>query len=140
MRFAARVRTTAEQLAAEIYPLYRAELKKQNAMDFDDLLLNVVLLFQQHPEALAAYQKKFQYVFVDEYQDTNRAQYAALQMLAAEHHNLCVVGDDAQSIYAWRGADVRNILQFERDNPGCSVQRLEQNYRSTKRILQTARR
>ncbi|HZV13200.1 MAG TPA: UvrD-helicase domain-containing protein [Candidatus Kapabacteria bacterium] len=136
--FAARAATQLERLAAQIYPVYRQRLKKQNAMDFDDLLMNVVLLFQNQPDVLEKYQNKFRFVFVDEYQDTNHAQYAALKMLAAAHHNICVVGDDAQSIYAWRGADVRNILEFEKDYPDCRVVRLEQNYRSTKNILQCA--
>jgi len=136
--FASRAQTQLERLAAILYPLYQHQLKKQNAMDFDDLLVNVVLLFQRQPDVLQKYQEKFQFIFVDEYQDTNHTQYLALRLIADAHHNICVVGDDAQSIYGWRGADIRNILQFERDYPDCRVVRLEQNYRSTKYILQAA--
>lgn len=127
-----------EILASRIYEQYQKKLKSQNAMDFDDLLMNTVLLFQNHPDVLRKYQERFRYIVVDEYQDTNRAQYQALRYLAAAHKNICVVGDDAQSIYKWRGADIRNMLEFERDFPECRVVRLEQNYRSTKNILASA--
>lgn len=121
-----------------IYQEYEKRLKLNNAMDFDDLLLNIIRLFELKPDVLDAYQERFQYLLVDEYQDTNRAQYTAVNMLAAKYRNLCVVGDDAQSIYRWRGADIRNILDFQRDYPDAKVVRLEQNYRSTKNILAAA--
>jgi len=136
--FAASARTPRERLLAELYRAYEEQLRANNAMDFDDLLLNTIRLFQAHPDVLARYQERFRYIFVDEYQDTNRAQYVALQLLAARYRNLCVVGDDAQSIYRWRGADIRNILDFQRDYPDAALIRLEQNYRSTQRILAAA--
>ncbi len=136
--FAASARTPRERLLAELYRAYEEQLRANNAMDFDDLLLNTIRLFQAHPDVLARYQERFRYIFVDEYQDTNRAQYVALQLLAARYRNLCVVGDDAQSIYRWRGADIRNILDFQRDYPDARLIRLEQNYRSTQRILAAA--
>jgi len=132
------VRTPREQRVALLFRRYQARLAEANALDFDDLLLVTVRLFEKVPEVLAWYRGLWKYVLVDEYQDTNRAQYRILQLLTAEHRNLCVVGDDDQSIYRWRGADLRNILDFERDFPGCRVVRLEQNYRSTKRILEIA--
>lgn len=107
-------------------------LRQNNAVDFDDLLMLPVLLFQNHPETLAFYQNKFTHLLVDEYQDTNRAQYLLLKLLAQKHRNLFVVGDDDQSIYRWRGADLRNILDFEKDYADCKIYRMEQNYRSTK--------
>lgn len=121
-----------------IYQDYDKRLRLNNAMDFDDLLLNIIRLFETRPDILEAYQDRFRYLLVDEYQDTNRAQYMAVNMLAAKEKNLCVVGDDAQSIYRWRGADIRNILDFQRDYPDAKVVRLEQNYRSTKTILAAA--
>ncbi len=121
-----------------IYQEYEKRLKQNNAMDFDDLLLNMIRLFEHRPDILDAYQERFRYLLVDEYQDTNRAQYSVVSMLAAKYGNLCVVGDDAQSIYRWRGADIRNILDFQRDYPDTKVVRLEQNYRSTKTILAAA--
>ncbi|HZK76446.1 MAG TPA: UvrD-helicase domain-containing protein [Candidatus Kapabacteria bacterium] len=127
----------SEQVA-RIYPEYTSRLKMANAMDFDDLLLKTIELFDLRADTLAHYQKKFQYILVDEYQDTNRAQYAIIKRLAAAQKNLTVVGDDAQSIYAFRGAEIGNILDFERDYPGTKTFRLEQNYRSTKSILATA--
>ncbi len=127
----------SEQVA-RIYPDYVRALKNANAMDFDDLLLKTIDLFDAHPEVLAEYQHKFRYVLVDEYQDTNRVQYGIIKRLAAKSKNLTVVGDDAQSIYAFRGADIGNILDFERDWPDAKIFRLEQNYRSTKHILATA--
>lgn len=136
--FAASARTPRERLLAELYRAYEEQLRANNAMDFDDLLFNTIRLFQAHPDVLARYQERFRYIFVDEYQDTNRAQYVALQLLAARYRNLCVVGDDAQSIYRWRGADIRNILDFQRDYPDATLIRLEQNYRSTQRILAAA--
>ena len=107
-------------------------------MDFDDLLFNTNVLFRDHPDALNKYQNMFHYVMVDEYQDTNYSQYLITRKLAAKNQNICVVGDDAQSIYAFRGADITNILNFERDYPDLSVYKLEQNYRSTNNIVQAA--
>ena len=127
-----------EETAAQVYEAYQRDLAESDAADFDDLLLRVVFLFEQHPEVLARYQRRWQYVLVDEYQDTNRAQYRLCALLAAVHHNLAVVGDDDQSIYSWRGADLRNILDFERDWPDAKVVKLEQNYRSTQTILDAA--
>jgi DNA helicase II / ATP-dependent DNA helicase PcrA len=127
----------AEQVA-RIYPEYRRTLKLANAMDFDDLLLRTIDLFDTRLEILDQYQNKFRFILVDEYQDTNRAQYAIIKRLASKFKNLTVVGDDAQSIYAFRGADIANILDFQRDYPAAQVFRLEQNYRSTKNILAAA--
>jgi len=120
---------------ADLYGDYEAVLKKNNAMDFDDLLRNTVHLFVRHKEILAKYQNKFSYIMVDEYQDTNYIQYRIIKMLAEKHGNLCVVGDDDQCIYQWRGADIKNILSFEKDFPGAKVVKLEQNYRSDGHIL-----
>ncbi|MEX2295359.1 MAG: UvrD-helicase domain-containing protein, partial [Gemmatimonadota bacterium] len=123
---------------AGIYPKYQASLREQNAFDFDDLLVKPVELFQTHPDVLARYQERFAFILVDEYQDTNHAQFRFLEALARGHHNLMVVGDDDQSIYGWRGADIRNILDFETTFPGAAVVRLERNYRSTGTILRAA--
>ena len=123
---------------AELYERYERELKKNNAMDFDDLILRTVQLFERHPDVLAQYQKRFRYLMVDEYQDTNMLQYKLVYMLASVHRNLCVVGDDDQCIYQWRGADIRNILEFEKDFPGAKVIKLEENYRSSAHILSGA--
>lgn len=125
-------------IVASVYPEYQEALKAQNAFDFDDLLVKPVELFLQIPEILEAYRRRFQFVLVDEYQDTNHAQYRFLEMLSRQHGNLMVVGDDDQSIYGWRGADIRNILDFEKDFPNTRTIRLEQNYRSTGRILEAA--
>jgi DNA helicase-2/ATP-dependent DNA helicase PcrA len=122
----------------ELYAQYQARLKELNAVDFGDLLLHVVTIFQQHQDVLAQYQRWFRYILVDEYQDTNVAQYLWLRLLASGHKNICCVGDDDQSIYGWRGAEVGNILRFEKDFPGAHVVRLEQNYRSTPHILASA--
>src|SRR5256714_4939154 len=130
--------THNEELAARIRLRYDAFLKQNNALDFDDLLMRTVWLFDRHPEVLEKYQKRFKYVMVDEYQDTNRAQYLMVRHLAGKHRNLCVVGDDDQSIYKFRGADVRNILSFEHDYPDAQIVKLEQNYRSTQVILDAA--
>lgn len=127
-----------ERQIGKIYEQYERRLKMSNAMDFDDLLLNMIRLLESSPDMLAKYQAKFSHILVDEYQDTNRAQYIAITLLAGGHRNLCVVGDDAQSIYRWRGADIRNILDFQKDYPETNVIRLEQNYRSTKSILSAA--
>ena len=122
----------------KLYHRYDEALKKNNAMDFDDLILNTVRLFEQHPDVLARYQQKFRYIMVDEYQDTNLLQYKFVKLLAGAHDNICVVGDDDQCIYEWRGADIRNILEFEKDFPGAKVIKLEQNYRSTSNIINAA--
>jgi DNA helicase-2/ATP-dependent DNA helicase PcrA len=119
-----------EQIGA-IYALYQQKLKENNAMDFDDLLLNTLKLFKENDDILAYYQDRFVHILVDEYQDTNALQYEILSMIAKKHGNICVCGDDDQSIYGWRGADIRNILEFESDFPNAKVVRLEQNYRST---------
>ena len=123
---------------AKIYELYQSKLRANNALDFDDLLMLTVELLSNNEKIREKYQKKFQYILVDEYQDTNGAQYAITKLLAAGHRNICVVGDADQSIYGWRGADMRNILNFERDYPEATVILLEQNYRSTKNILAAA--
>jgi DNA helicase-2/ATP-dependent DNA helicase PcrA len=127
-----------EKKAALVYSRYEKRLRETGAVDFDDLLLLVVRLLAEHPEALAYYRGLWRYVLVDEYQDTNRAQYRIIRLLTSEHRNVCVVGDSDQSIYKWRGADIRNILDFEDDFPGTKVVRLEQNYRSTQNILALA--
>ena len=124
--------------APALYRQYQTRLRELNAVDFGDLLLHVVTIFQQHPDVLAQYQRWFRYILVDEYQDTNVAQYLWLRLLAGGHKNICCVGDDDQSIYGWRGAEVGNILRFEKDFPGATVIRLEQNYRSTPHILAAA--
>lgn len=123
---------------AEVYDLYQRRLYENNAMDFDDLIMQMVALVELFPEIRERYQTRFKYVHVDEYQDTNHAQYRLVNVLAAAHRNLCVVGDDDQSVYSWRGADIRNILDFERDYPEATVVKLEQNYRSTQTILSAA--
>ena len=128
-------RTPREERIASLYRLYENKLAAAGALDFDDLLLRVVRLLETVPEALRWYRTLWTHVLVDEYQDTNRAQYRIVQLLTEEHRNLCVVGDPDQSVYRWRGADLRNILDFEKDYPDCRVVPLEQNYRSTKRIL-----
>ena len=123
---------------AQIYEVYRQELRKANALDFDDLLLEAVRLLREVAEVRDRYQRRFEYILVDEYQDTNRPQYELMRLLAGRRHNLCVVGDEDQSIYSWRGADIRNILEFEQDFPEAKIVRLEQNYRSTENILEAA--
>jgi DNA helicase-2/ATP-dependent DNA helicase PcrA len=127
-----------DRIVARLARAYQARLRAVGALDFDDILLEAVRLFQEAPDVLARYREKWRYLHVDEYQDTNRAQYLWVRALAATHHNLCVVGDDDQSIYSWRGADLRNILDFERDEPNATVVKLEQNYRSTQLILDAA--
>jgi DNA helicase-2/ATP-dependent DNA helicase PcrA len=123
---------------AHIYQGYKAELRKCNALDFDDLLLEAVRLLKVSAEVRERYQRKYKYVLIDEYQDTNRPQYELMKLLAGEHQNVCAVGDEDQSIYSWRGADIRNILEFEKDFPNARIVRLEQNYRSTQVILEGA--
>lgn len=127
-----------EERTSRLYRMYQERLEGLQALDFDDLLVGTVHLFERHPEVLAAYHDLWRYILVDEYQDTNHVQYRLIHLLASKHGNLCVVGDDDQSIYKWRGADLNNILDFERDHPGSAVARLEQNYRSTQRILEGA--
>jgi len=127
-----------EQKVAEVYEEYERRLLKNHSLDFDDLIMKTILLFNRVPEVLEYYQRKFQYIHVDEYQDTNKAQYQLVKMLASRFKNLCVVGDSDQSIYRWRGADIANILSFEKDYPNARVILLEQNYRSTKTILDAA--
>ena len=127
-----------ERIVYQVYREYSRHLKKNNAMDFDDLLLNTVKLFEKDEAVLLRYQNRFRYIMVDEYQDTNQIQYKFIKMLAEAHDNICVVGDDDQCIYQWRGADIRNILEFERDFRGAKVVKLEQNYRSTGNILEAA--
>jgi len=123
---------------AKVYSLYQQELKKNNAMDFDDLIYNCIRLFKEHKDVLEKYQFKFKYIMVDEYQDTNYSQYLLIKMLSGMHKNICVVGDDDQSIYTWRGADIRNILEFEKDFDNVLQIKLEQNYRSTSNIINAA--
>src|SRR5205814_1440912 len=123
---------------AHIYEIYRQELLKANALDFDDLLLEAARVLKASGEVRQRYNRRFQYLLIDEYQDTNRPQYELMRLLAGSEQNVCVVGDEDQSIYSWRGADIRNILEFERDFPKAKVIRLEQNYRSTQNILQGA--
>ncbi len=135
---AAEATTHMEREIARLATAYAARLRSAGALDFDDLLVETVRLLETRPDVLARYQARWRYLHVDEYQDTNAAQYRIVRALAAAHHNLCVVGDDDQSIYAWRGADLRNILDFERDEPGATVVKLEQNYRSTQLILDAA--
>ncbi len=123
---------------AHLYEEYRKELRKANALDFDDLLLDAVRLLKSASQVREYYNRRFQYLLIDEYQDTNRPQYELMRMLAGDRHNVCAVGDEDQSIYSWRGADIRNILEFEQDFPEAKIIRLEQNYRSTENILQAA--
>ena len=127
-----------EKTISEVYTAYEKRLQKNQSLDFDDLIMTTLNLFNTVPEVLEFYQNKFQYIHVDEYQDTNNAQYQLVQKLASKFKNICVVGDSDQSIYRWRGADIQNILSFEKDYPNAKVIMLEQNYRSTKRILQAA--
>jgi DNA helicase-2/ATP-dependent DNA helicase PcrA len=128
----------AQVAASKVYPLYERTLHDAGALDFDDLIFRTVQMFTKYPEILAKYQTQFRYIMVDEYQDTNHAQYQITKLLAQAHHNVCVVGDDWQSIFSWRGANFQNILDFKKDYPEATVIKLEQNYRSTKRILDAA--
>ena len=134
----AQAESPLERVAAEIYAQLGPALRQANAMDFDDLLLHPLALFREHPERLAYWQQRFQHVLVDEFQDTNAAQYRLVKLLAAGHTNFCVVGDDDQAIYGWRGADVRHMLSFQQDFPAATLIKLEQNYRSTQVILDAA--
>ena len=135
-----RARDFTEEKAAQVFRLYERRLERSNAMDFDDLLIKPITLFTRYPAVLERYQHRFKFVMVDEFQDTNRAQYQVTKLLSAKYRNISVVGDDAQSIYSFRGADIRNILDFSRDYSDCQTFRLEQNYRSTKSILSAADR
>ncbi|HVE80903.1 MAG TPA: UvrD-helicase domain-containing protein [Candidatus Dormibacteraeota bacterium] len=128
----------AQQIAAKVYGEYQKLLVQASAVDFDDLIMKTAELFRKHPDVLKKYQQQFKYILIDEYQDTNHAQYKLTKLLAAGHRNICVVGDDWQSIYSWRGANFQNILDFEKDYPEARVIKLEQNYRSTKNILDAA--
>lgn len=125
-------------MVATVYSGYQRQLSRNEALDFDDLIMTTINLFERVPEVLEYYQNKFQYIHVDEYQDTNKAQYTLVKLLASKFKNLCVVGDSDQSIYGWRGADIQNILSFEKDYPEANTIFLEQNYRSTKTILNAA--
>ncbi|MEN0642630.1 DNA helicase PcrA [Alkalicoccobacillus gibsonii] len=136
--FAAKATGPFQEVASDVYTEYQKRLKQNNALDFDDLIMKTIELFKLVPDVLEFYQRKFQYIHVDEYQDTNRAQYMLVKMLGDRLKNVCVVGDSDQSIYKWRGADIGNILSFEEDYPNAAVILLEQNYRSTKRILDAA--
>lgn len=126
------------QTVGSIYELYQKKLQRYNAFDFGDLIMQTIYKLEENPEILSKYQEKFKYVLVDEYQDTNHAQYLLTKMLTDKYKNICVVGDDDQSIYSWRGADINNILDFEKDYPACKVVKLEENYRSTPKILSKA--
>jgi DNA helicase-2/ATP-dependent DNA helicase PcrA len=137
-RFESKIGDYYQGLVAKVYKLYQKKLKSNNSLDFDDLIMTTIRLFKEVPEVLEFYQNKFQYIHVDEYQDTNRAQYMLCQMIADKHKRICVVGDSDQSIYRWRGADISNILNFEKDYPNATTILLEQNYRSTSTILQAA--
>ncbi len=130
--------TTYEEVVVKVYERYEKKLKANNSFDFDDLLMKPIELFQSHPEILKKYQERFEYILIDEYQDTNEAQYMLTKMLSAKYKNVCVVGDDSQAIYAWRGANYKNILNFEKDFKDTKVILLEENYRSTQNILNVA--
>ncbi len=132
------VHSTLDDIAARVFEVYEVRMRQTNAMDFDDLLIKPVKLFEEHPDVLEKYQDRFKYILIDEYQDTNHAQYKVTRLLAEKYENICVVGDDAQSIYSFRGADISNILNFKSDYDGAVEVPLEQNYRSTKFILQCA--
>lgn len=127
-----------QETVAKIYPVYQAVLKENDALDFDDLILHTIKLFQENPQVLTKYQDRFQYILVDEYQDTNRAQYILTKLLTGQWQNICVVGDFSQSIYSWRGADYRNLMKFKDDFPNTKTFSLSQNYRSTQKILDGA--
>ena len=131
-------RMSGKPLISQIYERYAKKCFNAGAMDFDDLLFNTNVLLRDFPDVLIKYQERFKYILVDEYQDTNFSQYVSIKQLAARHENICVVGDDAQSIYAFRGANIQNILNFEKDYPDLKTYKLEQNYRSTKNIVNAA--
>ncbi len=136
--FGRQASTPYEQTVAEVYSQYQRRLRGAGALDFDDIIMETVRLFREHPEVLEHYQERFRYVLIDEYQDTNRAQYHLVNLLAAKHRNLCVVGDADQGVYSWRGATIKNLLDFEHDYPDAAIFVMEQNYRSTRSILDVA--
>src|SRR6266849_3485614 len=138
LAYAERATGWFEETVARVFTAYQRALQQQGALDFDDMLLEVLRLFREAPEVQSEYQERFLHVLVDEYQDTNRTQYLLIHALAERHRNIVVVGDDDQAIYKFRGADVRNILDFERDYPDATIVKLEQNYRSTQTILRAA--
>ena len=127
-----------DETLLDIYRKYENRLKKNNSVDFDDLLMLPIILFRRYPSVLKEYQEQYQYILIDEYQDTNEAQYLLAKMISAKYKNICVVGDDSQSIYSWRGSNYKNILNFEKDYPNCKTVYLEQNYRSTKTIIEAS--
>src|SRR6266516_2584433 len=131
-------KTFYERTVANVYAEYQHRLRAAGALDFDDIIMETVRLFREHPEVLEHYQERFRYVLIDEYQDTNRAQYRLVNLLAARYRNLCVVGDADQGVYSWRGATIQNLLDFEHDYPDAAVFVMEQNYRSTQSILEIA--
>ena len=137
-QYAGTANSPAQKVAAQVYPMYEASLRDAMALDFDDLISRTVSLLENYPDVRQKWQQQFKYVMIDEYQDTNAAQYKLIKLLTNKDNNIAVVGDDWQSIYSWRGADFRNILNFEKDYPKCTVIKLEQNYRSTKKILEAA--
>ncbi|MGI9118387.1 MAG: ATP-dependent helicase [Minisyncoccia bacterium] len=136
--FTERATSTIESIVARVWALYEKSCKEEGAVDFDDLLLETVLLFEKHPDILEMYQDRYKYIHIDEYQDTNEVQYRLATLLAKKYKNICVVGDSDQTIYTWRGANIKNILQFEEDYPNALVVLLEENYRSTKNIITAA--
>ncbi|HSH31063.1 MAG TPA: UvrD-helicase domain-containing protein, partial [Candidatus Saccharimonadales bacterium] len=136
--YAALARGPAQEVAAKVYPVYQTILREAGALDFDDLIFETVKMLKKYPDILARWQRQFSHILIDEYQDTNHSQYLLAKLLAAAHRNICVVGDDWQSIYSWRGANFQNILDFEKDYPEAKVIKLEQNYRSSKNILDAA--
>jgi DNA helicase-2/ATP-dependent DNA helicase PcrA len=138
VQYAETAKAYFNQIVAKVYERYQDRLERASALDFDDLLCKTVVMLQRNPDVLDSLQNKYRYIMVDEYQDTNHVQYLLVKLLGERERNVCVVGDDDQSIYGWRGADIMNILDFEHDFPGCKVVKLEQNYRSTKTILQAA--
>ena len=127
-----------DEMILDIYKRYEERLKRNNSVDFDDLLMLPIVLFRKYPSILKEYQEQFKYILIDEYQDTNEAQYLLAKMISAKYKNICVVGDDSQSIYSWRGSNYKNILNFEKDYPNCKTVYLEQNYRSTKTIIEAS--
>jgi len=129
------VNSEYDKIVLEVYQKYTDRLKRNNSVDFDDLLMLPIILFKKHPEVLKEYQEQYKYILIDEYQDTNEAQYLLAKMIGEKYKNICVVGDDSQSIYSWRGSNYKNILNFEKDYPNCKTVLLEQNYRSTKNII-----
>lgn len=132
------VQTDFDEVVLKVYERYERKLKQSNCVDFDDLLLLPIMFFRKEPEVLKKAQEKYKYILIDEYQDTNEAQYILAKMISAKYKNICVVGDDSQSIYSWRGSNYKNILNFEKDYPDCEVILLEQNYRSTKKIIESS--